>query len=87
MVTKPKNWMVESILATLLCCMPFGIVGIINAAKVNSLYEAGDVAGAEKASKDAAKWVKIAVGIGLAVIVAYIIFVVLFVGTGVASSM
>ena len=37
----PKTWMVESILVTILCCLPLGIVGIVNAAKVNSLYSAG----------------------------------------------
>jgi len=57
---KPKNWMVESILATLLCCLPFGIAGIVNASKVNSLYEAGDLVGAQEASQKAAKWTKIA---------------------------
>src|SRR5574344_900091 len=29
--TPPKTWLVESILVTILCCLPFGIVGIINA--------------------------------------------------------
>ena len=38
---RPKNWLVESILVTILCCLPFGIVGIINASKVNSLYDQG----------------------------------------------
>ncbi|MBK7946288.1 MAG: CD225/dispanin family protein [Flavobacteriales bacterium] len=49
--TRPKNWLVESILVTLFCCLPFGIVGIINAASVNSKFDAGDIAGAETASK------------------------------------
>ena len=29
---QPKTWLVESILVTLFCCLPFGIVGIVNAA-------------------------------------------------------
>lgn len=62
---RPKNWLVESILATLFCCLPFGIVGIINAAKVNSAFDGGDVAGAMKASADAKKWTKLAFIIGL----------------------
>lgn len=28
-VTMPKTWLVESILVTLFCCLPFGIVGIV----------------------------------------------------------
>ncbi len=27
----PKNHLVEAILVTLFCCLPFGIVGIVNA--------------------------------------------------------
>lgn len=35
----PKTWLVESILVTCLCCLPFGIVGIVNATKVESAYQ------------------------------------------------
>lgn len=73
----PKTWMVESILVTILCCLPLGIVGIINASKVNSLFSAGDYAGAQKASAEAGKWTKIGAGIGLVGIILYIIFVVI----------
>ncbi|MCB0770315.1 MAG: CD225/dispanin family protein [Flavobacteriales bacterium] len=62
---RPKNWLVESILVTLFCCLPLGIVGIINAAKVNGAYDGGDVAGAMKASADAKKWTRLAFIIGL----------------------
>jgi hypothetical protein len=62
---RPKNWLVESILVTLFCCLPLGIVGIINAAKVNGAFDAGDVNGAMKASADAKKWTKLAFIIGL----------------------
>jgi predicted secreted protein len=56
----PKTWLVESILATLFCCLPFGIVGIIKASQVTTCFNAGDYIGAETASKDAKKWVIIA---------------------------
>ena len=39
----PKNYLVESILVTIFCCMPFGVVGLVFAAQVNSKFEAGDV--------------------------------------------
>ncbi|TDH21433.1 TIR domain-containing protein [Segetibacter sp. 3557_3] len=71
----PKNWLTESILSTLFCCLPFGIVGIINAAKVNNLYAAGDYNGALKASQDAAKWTKIAVVSGIVVYGLYFLLV------------
>jgi hypothetical protein len=70
---KPKNWLLESILVTIFCCLPFGIVGIIFASQVNAKYDAGDYAGALRASADAGKWTKIGFIIGLVVIVLWII--------------
>lgn len=70
---RPKTWLVESILVTLFCCLPFGIAGIVNAAKVDSRYSAGDAAGAEQASQAAGKWTKIGFFVGLAVTIISII--------------
>lgn len=72
----PKNWLVESILVTLFCCLPFGIAGIVNAASVNTKYAIGDHLGAKAASDAAAKYTKIGFFVGIGVIVLYIIFVV-----------
>jgi hypothetical protein len=69
----PKTWLTESILATILCCLPLGIVGILNATKVEAKFNAGDIEGAMKASADAAKWTKIAAIAGGAVLLIYII--------------
>ena len=63
---RPKNWLVESILVTIFCCLPFGIAGIVFSSQVNSKYNAGDYDGALKASQDAGKWTKIGFFIGLA---------------------
>ena len=54
--TPPPNYLVQSILVTLCCCLIGGIIAIINAAKVNSLWAAGDYAGARAASENAKKW-------------------------------
>lgn len=78
--TPPKNWLVESILVTLFCCLPFGVAGIVFASQVNSKFAAGDYNGAMQASRDAAKWTKIGFFVGLAVIAAYFIFAVIFGG-------
>ena len=72
---KPKNWLVESILVTIFCCLPLGIVGIVNAANVNSRYEAGDLMGAQKASQEAGKWVKWGLITGVIVYVIYLVLV------------
>ena len=69
--TPPKNWLVESILVTLFCCLPLGIAGIINASRVEGLFLAGDIAGANKAAADAKKWTMYGLFAGLAVIVLY----------------
>lgn len=53
---KPKNYLVESILVTIFCCLIFGIIGIVHAAKVNSEYDAGNYDGAVAASKQAKTW-------------------------------
>jgi hypothetical protein len=71
----PKNWLVESILVTIFCCLPFGIAGIVFAAQVNSKWATGDFEGARKASQDAGRWTKIGFFIGLGVIILYIIAV------------
>jgi len=76
--TPPKNWLAESILVTIFCCLPFGIVGIVNASQVNSRLAAGDYEGAVRASKEAGKWTKIGFWIGIAVIALYLVAVFLF---------
>lgn len=84
---RPKNWLVESILVTIFCCLPFGIVGIINAANVNSKFDSGDIAGAERASADASKWTKIGFFVGLAGVVIYILMVFVFGMAGLGMGM
>lgn len=70
----PKTWLAESILVTLLCCLPFGIVGIVKASSVESLYRAGDYEGAQRASQAAGKWTKIGFFCGIAYVVICLVF-------------
>jgi hypothetical protein len=72
----PRTWLVESILVTLFCCLPFGIAGIIYAARVESKFYAGDFAGAQQASNDAGKWTRIGFWIGIAILILYIIYII-----------
>jgi hypothetical protein len=60
---------------TIFCCLPFGIVGIINAANVNSKWAAGDLEGAERASAEAKKWTKVGFICGIVVVVLYVILI------------
>lgn len=72
----PKTWLVESILVTLFCCLPFGIAGILYAATVESRFYAGDIEGANRSSADAKKWTRISFWSGIAVGLIY--FIVLY---------
>jgi hypothetical protein len=71
--TPPDNWLVKSILATIFCCWPFSIAGIINAAKVNHLFAMGDIEGAEEAARNAKKWTKISFFVGISCWLLYVI--------------
>ena len=74
-------------MVTLLCCLPFGIVGIVNAASVSSKFASGDYEGSLRASQEAAKWTKIGFWVGIGVVALYILFfVVLGVGGFIAAS-
>ena len=72
---QPKNYLIESILVTIFCCLPFGIVGIINAAQVNTKFELGDYDGALKASKEALKWMTWGIVSSLIIGLFYLVFV------------
>ncbi len=61
------NYLWQSILVTLLCCVPFGIPAIVYAAKVDGLQMRGDIQGALAASKSAKTWCWVAFGSGLVV--------------------
>ena len=72
----PKTWLVESILVTLFCCLPFGIVGIIKASQVESQFRIGNyLRSAQQSSADAGKWTKLGFFIGLGVSLLYILLV------------
>ena len=64
----PPTYLVWAILATVLCCLPFGIVGIVNASQVSSRWRQGDFAGAQRASEQAKMWTIMSAAIGFAVV-------------------
>lgn len=51
----------QSIVVTLLCCLPFGVVAIVYAAKVDGLRARGDIAGATSAAASSRMWTNISV--------------------------
>ena len=79
--TPPPNYLVWSILATIFCCLPFGIPAIVFAAQVNSKFMIGDYAGAQESSKKAKTWTIVAAVSGAVVVLLYLIFMIAFIGT------
>lgn len=65
--TPVPNYLVQSILVTILCCLPFGIAAIVYSAQANSKAAAGDHGGAMAAARSAKTWCWAALGTGLAV--------------------
>jgi len=68
------NYLWQSIVVTLCCCLPFGIVGIIFASQVNDKLRRGDIQGAMIASKNAKTWVLVGFICGIVAIVLYALF-------------
>lgn len=66
-----SNYLVQAILVTIFCCMPFGIPGIVFAAQVNGKIASGDIDGAMESSRKAKMWCWISFGVGLAVLIIY----------------
>lgn len=77
-VEKIPNYLAQSILVTILCCLPLGIPAIVYAAQVNNKILQGDTIGAVDSSSKAKMWCWIAFGVGIGFIVLYLIFVVAF---------
>lgn len=70
----PNSYMVWAILTTILCCLPFGIVAIVYASKVDNLWYSGNQAAAYDASNKAKNWSLVA---GLTGLFGGIIYVIL----------
>ena len=70
---KTQNYLVQSILVTLCCCVPAGIVAIVYAAQVNSKLANGDVAGAMESARLAKIWSWVGFGLGIVVGIIYAI--------------
>jgi len=67
----PKTYLIESIIATIICCIPLGIPAIIYATQVERKFYMGDKIGAEASSKNAKKWIIIAI---VGSVIAYLLY-------------
>lgn len=78
-MAKPDNNLIWAILSTLLCCLPFGIVSIISATKVDNLWNSGQQSEALKEAKKAKDW---AIYAAIAAVVVWAIYLLAIVGSG-----
>ena len=79
------NYLVPAIIS-IFCCWPLAIPAIIFATQVNGKVAAGDIAGAQDASKKAKMFSFIAIGLGALCILIYIVWIVFIVGLSAATS-
>lgn len=82
---KPSNWLVAAILSTICCCVPFGIVSIVYASKVDNLWSAGDHSGAFAAARKAKIWFWVAFSCGLVVSICTSIYYLVVIGVSFAD--
>ena len=86
MPQKPVNWvpyLILSIISTLCCCLPFGVVGIVFSAKINSAMLAGNLEEAQNNAKMARIWIIVSFAIGL---LTWLIYMVLIMTGAVSGS-
>ncbi|MGD9126817.1 MAG: CD225/dispanin family protein [Planctomycetia bacterium] len=78
MPMRPINpHLVDAILVTLCCCLPFGIVGIVFAAQCKSQMEVGNYGMAMEYSKKANMWNMIGLVCGLVGVGLYILMIII----------
>lgn len=53
----PATYMLWSIVATILCCLPAGVAAIVYSAQVSSKFYAQDYDGARRCSRNAEIWI------------------------------
>lgn len=72
----PETHLAKAIVVTIICCWPFGIPAIVNAAAVSNEFAAGNYELALQKSANAAKWSKYAIIAGAIFWVLYIVIIV-----------
>ena len=73
MPAKPINYLGQSNLVTLLCCLPLGIVAIVYSSQVDTKYAKGDYDGAKAASANANKFGIISCVLGGVFVLFYVV--------------
>lgn len=75
---KPDNYLVWTILSTILCCLPIGAVGIYFSTQVDKLWAQGDVVGAENRSRNARNLAITSAVVSLVLFLVWVVFIGVF---------
>jgi hypothetical protein len=71
---RPADSLFGSILVTLFCCLPFGLVAVVYGVLVHTRWSAGDQDGSKQASELAEKWMYASVGAAVLMFVAGVLY-------------
>jgi hypothetical protein len=63
----PPTYLAQAILATLFCCMPFGVAAIVQSSQVSSAWASGNRDLAYQKSKEALMWTNVSVIVWLVI--------------------
>ncbi|WP_261575864.1 CD225/dispanin family protein [Frankia gtarii] len=74
-----RTYLWQSLVATLLCCLPTGIVAIVHATQAQTRLQAGDLLGARQASGRARRWCIVSLIAFAVVLLVYVIAIVIIV--------
>ena len=80
------NYLWQSIVVTLLCCLPAGIVAIVNSTRVQTKQQMGDIQGALDCSKRARTWCIVSAVAAGAFWILYIVVFIIIIGSISSSS-
>lgn len=79
----PDNYLALAIISTIFCCLPFGVVSIVYATQVESLYLQGRYEEAVDKSNKARKWAMISAGAAAAIIMLYVLILLIIMTLGI----
>lgn len=83
---KPESGLVWGILTTIFCCLPFGIVSIVYATKVDSMWYMGNYQAAMDYAKKAKNWAMWAAISAAVVLILYFVLIAVGIGFGAHKS-
>lgn len=72
---RPSTWLWQSIVATVLCCVPVGIVAIVFAAQSQGALNSGDLGLAREKAAKARTWTLASIVAGLLFAIVYVVLV------------